>query len=180
MTAAATSQRPLLRRVSGDFCGERGLGLSALGGVVGARCAPALTNRLGFRGTLLTFGVARTLWLGLIPFAEPGIAGLALIVVADTALLFCAGVFNPTFITYRIRETQDAYMARVVAAWSISSKVIQPLFILAGGLLAAATSTRFAIGAAAVLLLASTALLPWTDTDDDPATPAHTEPVPVA
>lgn len=137
------------------------LGLPGLGGILGSLCTQPLTHRFGDRAVLLGSGVLRTLWLGFIAAAPSGTAGMGVIIGADFALLFCAGVFNPTFVTYRMRATDDGHMARVQTAWSISSRTVQPLFILAGGLLAAATSTRFALGTAAVLLLGSALLLPW-------------------
>ena len=85
------------------------------------------------------------------------------------APLQCRG-FQPHFVTYRMRATHDSHMSRVTTAWSISSMTFQPLFILAGGVLAAATSTRFAIMSAAVLLLCSGLLLPWRTGWPDPAT----------
>lgn len=89
---------------------------------------------------------------------------MIVIIVADSLLLFCAGVFNPVFTTYRMNATTDDHMARVGTAWSISAKTFQPAFIAAGGLLAAATSIRLAIAAAAITLLASSLLLPWRQT----------------
>ena len=86
--------------------------------------------------------------------------------VADFLLLFSAGVFNPTFVTYRMRATADTHMSRVVTAWSISSKSFQPLFIIAGGLVAAATNVRFALVIAAGVLLTSAMFLPWKTTRD--------------
>lgn len=56
----------------------------------------------------------------------PTTPGLVVIILAETGLLLAAGVFNPSFVTYRMCATQDGYMSRVVAAWSISSKTIQP------------------------------------------------------
>lgn len=137
------------------------LGVPGLGGIAGSFCTKRLTKRFGDRTVLLTFGVLRTLWLWLIPLAPPGTRGLIVIIVADFLLLFSAGVFNPTFITYRMRATADTHMSRVVTAWSISSKSFQPLFIIAGGLLAAATSARFALVIAATVLPTSALLLPW-------------------
>lgn len=146
------------------------LGIPGLGGVLGSVCAKPLTRRFGDRTILLVFGVLRTLWLGFIALAPVGVSGMILIIVADFLLLFSAGAFNPTFVTYRMRATADSHMSRVTSAWSISSKAVQPLFILAGGALAAATSTRFALGSAAILLLGSALLLPWrTRWDDTPA-----------
>ncbi|RDI65258.1 MFS transporter [Nocardia pseudobrasiliensis] len=137
------------------------MGLPTVGGLAGALCAPRLVTRFGGRAVLLGFGALRTCWLGLMVLAGPGVGGLIVIVAADTLLLFCAGVFNPIFTTYRMNATADDYMARVGTAWSISSKSVQPAFIAVGGLLAAATSTRTAIGCAAVLLVTSSLLLPW-------------------
>ncbi|MGY0231232.1 MFS transporter [Longispora urticae] len=137
------------------------LGLPGLGGILGSLLARPLTGRFGARAVLLAFGVGRTLWLGLLPWAPTGTAGLVLIVVAETGLLFCAGVFNPTFVTYRMAATPDGHMSRVGTAWSISSKSVQPAFMVAGGVLAAATSVRTAIAVGAVVLLGSGLLLPW-------------------
>jgi hypothetical protein len=156
----------------------RALGVPGLGGIVGSLTVGPLTCRLNLlpRTVLLTFGVARTLWLGLIPFALSGTTGLVVIIAADTLLLFCAGVFNPTFVTYRMRVTADTHMTRVATAWSISSKTAQPVCIAAGGLLAAATSTRTAIAVAAVAIVASTALLPWRNGTDQPVDAYAAEP----
>ena len=116
---------------------------------------------LGDRSVLLTFGALRTLWLGLIPLAPPGVPGLVLIIVSESLLLFCAGVFNPTFATFRMAATVDTHMSRVLTSWSISARTAQPVFILVGGLLAAAVGVRGTLFAAACVLLASALLLPW-------------------
>jgi hypothetical protein len=78
-------------------------------------------------------------------------------------------VSNPTFVTYRMAATADTHMTRVVTAWAASSKTVQPLCITAGGLLAAATSTRTAITTAAFAVLASAVMLPWRASDTRPA-----------
>ena len=144
------------------------LGIPGLGGIVGSLCTTPLKHRFGNRTVLLSFGVLRTLWLGFIALAPSGTTGLLVIITAEFLLLFSAGVFNPTFITYRMRATDDDHMSRVSTAWSISSKTFQPLFILAGGLLAAATSVRIALASAAVLLLLSGLLLPWKTSWEEP------------
>ena len=137
------------------------LGLPGIGGVLGATCTRRLTARYGDRRVLLTFGLLRTVWMPLIALAAPGTAGLVVIVVANTLLLFCAGVFNPSFATYRMSATADSHLTRVLTSWSVSSRTVQPLFMLAGGVLAAATSPRAAILVASVLLFSSSLLLPW-------------------
>jgi len=137
------------------------LGLPCLGGVLGAQLAPRLTRRYGLHRMLLVFGVLRTPWLLLLPLATPGIDGLVLIVIAETALLVSAGAFNPSFATYRMEATEDGFMARVVASWSITSRSVQPAFMAAGGALAALTSLRTAMFIGAICCLTSAFILPW-------------------
>lgn len=137
------------------------LGLPAVAGVIGSIIVKPLTRRLGERTVLLTFGVARSAWLGLIPLAGPSPTGLALIILADSLLLLCAGAFNPTFATYRMNATADSVLSRVTLAWSISTKCTQPLFIAAAGIFAMRTDARMALAVLAVVLLTSVTLLPW-------------------
>lgn len=137
------------------------LGLPCLGGVLGSRLTAPLTGRLGPHRVLLLFGVLRTPWLLLLAWAPPGPLGPVVLVTADTFLLLAAGVFNPSFITYRMAATDDGVMTRVVTAWSVSSKTAQPLSMLAGGAIAAVGGVRVAIVVAGVLCLASALLLPW-------------------
>jgi hypothetical protein len=143
------------------------LGLPSLGGLIGSLCAPRFVTLFSERAVLLGFGTLRTYWLGLLLAAGPNALGLVMIMAAETLLLFCAGVFNPVFTTYRMNCTADDHMARVGTAWSISAKSFQPAFIALGGVIAAATSTRVAIVCAAVTLLASSVLLPWRQTSAD-------------
>ncbi|MEU9449091.1 MFS transporter [Streptomyces sp. NPDC048277] len=137
------------------------LGLPCIGGIVGSRLTVPLTRRLGAERVLLLFGVLRTPWLLLLPLVPSGLVGLAVLVAIDTGLLCVAGVFNPSFVAYRMAVTPDHVMARVVTAWSVSSKTVQPVFMLAGGLLASWTGVRAALLVAGVLCLASAVLLPW-------------------
>ncbi|MGW3787598.1 MFS transporter [Micromonospora chokoriensis] len=140
------------------------LGLPCLGGILGSLTAGPLTTRYGLRRVLLTTGVARTLWMGFIPLAPPGTPGLIIITLADTLLLFMAGSFNPTFAAYRMNHTSEHCLSRVLTAWSITSKLTQPIFIAAAGILAAATGPRAALTATAALTLTSAAFLPWKTT----------------
>ncbi|MER7557989.1 MFS transporter [Nocardioides sp. NPDC126508] len=137
------------------------MGLPCLGGIIGAMWAPRLTDRFGARTVLLGSGVARTLWTIPIAFTPGGPVGFAWFTAANFGLILCAAVFNPTFATYRMRETADNHMSRVQAAWSITMKVAQPVGVLAAGALAAATSPRTAIAVAGGVLLLSSGLLPW-------------------
>jgi MFS family permease len=137
------------------------LGLPCLGGVLGAWAAPRLTRRYGLYRMLIVFGVLRTPWMLLLPLATPGWDGFVLATLAETALLLAAGVFNPSFATYRMDVTEDGYMARVFTSWSITSRSVQPAFMAAGGILAGLTSLRTAIYIGGACCVVSAFVLPW-------------------
>ncbi|RSM43746.1 MFS transporter [Actinoplanes sp. ATCC 53533] len=146
------------------------LGVPCAAGVLGSVLAPRIIRRAGLMPTLLIAGAARCLWMAAIPFAPGTSAGLVLIIAADTLLLLCAGIFNPAFTTHRMRAVADGYLARVTAAWAISSKVAQPIVIAAAGVAAAAVGARAALLALAGVLLASMVVLPWRSwTTPEPA-----------
>lgn len=138
------------------------LGVPCAAGVAGSLLAPTLIRRAGLGRTLLYAGFARCLWMAPILLAPPTTAGLVLIIASDSALLLCAGIFNPAFATYRMNVTADTHLSRVVGAWAMSSKLVQPACIAAAGLLAATAGVRTAIAVLAVVLLACPALMPWT------------------
>ncbi|GAA1801354.1 MFS transporter [Luedemannella flava] len=149
------------------------LGLPGLGGIAGALLAKPLVRRFGQRRVLLAAGLARTPWMLFLPLAPPGTPGLIVITVADMLLLASAGVFNPAFATYRMNVTPDAVMTRVLTAWSISSRLIQPIVITAAGLLATAISPRTTLTVLAALVLTSALLLPWRTDTTTPAPTRH-------
>ncbi|MFE3928383.1 GNAT family N-acetyltransferase [Streptomyces sp. YIM B13508] len=115
------------------------------------------------RRTLLVSGVARTLWTILLPLTPSGAIGVFVIVAADFGLLFSAGIFNPSFTTYRMAATPDAFMSRVGTSWSVGAKTCQAAFVIAGGLIAAAAGVRGALLIAGLLCMASALLLPWRE-----------------
>ncbi|MFF0339248.1 MFS transporter [Kribbella sp. NPDC004875] len=137
------------------------LGISCLGGVIGARMAPRLTKRYGLHWMLLVFGVLRAPWLLLLPLAPHGWGGFAVLTLAETALLVGAGAFNPSFVTYRMEATEDGYMARVLGSWSITSRCVQPAFMALGGVLATLVGMRGALWVAGGACALSAVLLPW-------------------
>ncbi|MER5551747.1 MFS transporter [Streptomyces sp. NPDC002793] len=137
------------------------LGLPCLGGVLGSRLTPLLTRRFGQRRILLLSGVARTLWTVLLPLMPSDALGVFVVVAADFGLLFSAGIFNPSFTTYRMAATPDTLMSRVGTSWSVGSKACQAAFMIAGGLVAAAAGVRGALLIAGLLCMASALLLPW-------------------
>jgi MFS family permease len=138
------------------------LGTPCAAGILGSLLAPPIIRRAGLGRTLLIGGAARCLWMGPILLARPTTGGLVLIIAADSALLLFAGIFNPAFATYRMNVTADTHLSRVVGAWAMTSKVVQPACIAAAGLLAATAGIRTAIAVLSVVLLCSAALLPWT------------------
>lgn len=138
------------------------VGVPAVGGIVGSLMAPRLTGRFGQTRVLLIAGTARTLWLLPVAFAEPGTPGLVLITTVDTLLLLCAGIFNPTFASYRLNAVDDVHLARVLTTWSAATRIAQPLFIAVGGVLVWWIGPAATIGMAGALLLMTCALLPWT------------------
>ncbi|MFK4542707.1 MFS family permease [Streptomyces tendae] len=160
------------------------LGLPCLGGVLGARLTPLLTRRLGERRVLLLSGVARSFWVILMPLVPSGALGVFVIVAVDFGLLFSAGVFNPSFATYRMAATPDAFMSRVATSWSVGAKTCQAAFMFAGGLLAAAAGLRGALLVAGLLCTASALLLPWREarvsTGSVPAPATEAVPSPAA
>lgn len=146
------------------------LGVPCLGGILGAFVARRITEE---RPKLLGFGVGRTLFMILLAVAPAGATGLLVITVSQFLLIFCAGAFNPTFATFRMRATEDGYMSRVLSAWSISQRVAQPIGIMLGGVLATLFSTRIALALMAGVLLTSIFLLPWRSfTRSAPMAPA--------
>ena len=58
-------------------------------------------------------------------------------------------------------SNDDAYMARVVGSWSISSRCVQPAFIALGGVLATVVGMRGALWVAGICCTLSAVLLPW-------------------
>lgn len=137
------------------------LGAPCLGGILGARSTPWLTRRYGAHRVLLVSGIARAVWLLPMPFAGPGTPGMLLLIGAEFGLLISAGIFNPSFATYRLNAVQDNYLSRVTTAWSISSRTTQPLAIAAGGLLTTVLPLPTTLLLAACACLLSALLLPW-------------------
>jgi len=136
-------------------------GISAAAGIIGSLLVNPVANLIGDHNLLLLSGVGRNLWLLLIPLAPASTTGLVMLALSDLLLLFFAGLFSPTFATYRMNATDDAHMSRVAMAWSITNKVVQPIFIAASGLLATVTSAKTALIALAIILFTATAFLPW-------------------
>lgn len=135
-------------------------GVPCVGGLVGSRLARPLVARFGQHRVMLVSGVLRACWpLGL-AFVQPGPWGLLLVIVLEFGLITCMGVFNPVFVTYRLRHTAPDRVARTLSAWSITSSATIAALTMCWGLLAGVTGPRTAIAVAGVLILGTPVLLP--------------------
>ncbi|HEY0717163.1 MAG TPA: MFS transporter [Streptosporangiaceae bacterium] len=130
------------------------------GGLIGSRMARRVVARFGRRRVLLAGGTLRACWPAGLVFLRPGIAGLVLVMAIELALITCIGVSNPVMATYRLELAPPDRVARVLSAWSVSSKVSISALTALGGLLATFTGPQVAIGVAGALLLGTPLLLP--------------------
>ena len=140
-----------------------------VGGLIGSRLARPLAARYGSAAVLRVFGPLRCVWpLGLV-LVGPGVAGLVVVIAVELALIVCCSVFGPVSATYRLQAVASDRISRVLAAWSVSSTATRAVLVALWGLLAAATSPRWALAAAGLLLLAAALVLPIGTGADAPA-----------
>jgi MFS family permease len=151
-------------------------GVPAVGGFVGARLSARLVERHGRHRIMIVFGWLRSIFpLGL-AFVHPGITGLVTVMIVEGLLITCMGVFNPIYATERLQRTPASHTARVLSAWSVSSKLSQASLMVVWGVLATFTSPLAAITISGVLLLATPLLLPQRAPvvdDPEPVRPAE-------
>ncbi|MBG0831951.1 MFS transporter [Planomonospora sp. ID67723] len=132
----------------------------AIGGLLGSRLARPLVTRFGQHQVLVVAGTLRALWPVGLAFLGPGTGGLLLVMGVELGLVFCCGVFNPVYATYRLERTATDRIARTLSAWAVTTKASTALLTAAGGVLGGLLGPRTAIGLAGVLLLATPLLLP--------------------
>ncbi|MEV0664459.1 MFS transporter [Actinomadura luteofluorescens] len=129
------------------------------GGLAGSRASGRLAARFGRARIMLVFGTLRACWLLGLAFVRPGVAGLLLVIAVELGLITCMGVFNPLQATCRLEWTPAGRVARVLSAWSVTSKLTIAAMTGLWGLLAGLTGPRAAVAVAGVLSLATPALL---------------------
>ncbi|TCO54810.1 putative MFS family arabinose efflux permease [Actinocrispum wychmicini] len=164
---------------------QYGLAFAApcVGGLIGARLARRLVKKFGQRRIMLVFGTLRACWSIGLAFVGPGVGGLLLVIAVQFGLVSCMGVFNPVYATYRLQQIPTDRVARVLTAWSVSSKATIATLTALWGVLAGITGPRTAVAIAGVLILMTPLLLPrdrhvrqaGSDQDrhtDPPASPA--------
>ncbi|KAA0022146.1 MFS transporter [Antrihabitans cavernicola] len=138
-----------------------------IGGLVGSRLASGLVARFGRDRVTRVSGTFRALWsIGLV-FIGPGVGGLILVIVVELALITSIGVFNPVYSTYRLEQTDNDRIARMLSAWSITANLMKAATTAIWGVLAAFTTPRIAIGIAGLLLLATPLLLARRSKSED-------------
>jgi hypothetical protein len=141
---------------------QYGLAFAApcVGGLAGSRLARWLSGRHGAHTLLRTTGTLRACWPVALAFIPHGAAGVAYVAAVEFGLITTCAVFNPVFATYRLEQTPNDRVAKVLAAWNITSKTSIALLTAAWGVLASAVGLRWAIGLAGALLLVTPLLLP--------------------
>jgi MFS family permease len=155
-------------------------GAPCVGGLIGSRLSRPLVARLGRHRVMLAFGTLSACWPIGLAFIGPGAAGLVLVLTLQFGLVLCMGVYNPVAATYRLDHTQRHLVARVLAAWSVSTSLATAALTAAWGGLASLTSPRAAIAVAGILLLFTPLLLPRRDHPAPPDLAAAPAPVSVS
>ncbi|MFI9383590.1 MFS transporter [Kutzneria sp. NPDC052558] len=128
-------------------------GLPSLGGLIGARLARPLVARFGQRRVLLTSSVIRVLWVPGLAFVGPGLPGLLLVIALELGIITSCSVYAPVSATARLEHSTPDTVARVLSAWSVTTKVSTAAMTAGWGLLAALIGPREAIAAAGGLIL---------------------------
>lgn len=135
-------------------------GVPSLGGFAGARLSARLATRYGRHRVMIVTGWLRSIFpLGL-AFTRPGVPGLLTVIAVEGLLILFMGIFNPIYATERLQRAPVDHAAQVIAAWSVSSKLLQATLMVAWGVMATLTSPLTAIAVSGVLLLGVPLLLP--------------------
>ncbi|QKG23690.1 MFS transporter [Actinomadura verrucosospora] len=136
-------------------------GVPCVGGIFGARVSGRLVRRYGRRKVMLVFGVGRAVWLVGLAFVGTGIGALLLVMAMEFGIITCMGVFNPVFATRRLELVDSAKVARMLTAWTVSSRTAIAVLTALWGVLAGFVGVRAAVAVAGVLLIGACAFLPW-------------------
>jgi MFS family permease len=143
-------------------------GAPCIGGFIGSRLASRLVARFGPHRIMLVFGALGAwcpVWLA---FTGSGMGGVVLVIVVQFGVVLGMGVYNPVAATYRLNHTEKHLIARVLAAWSVSTSLTTAALTAIWGGLATLTSPRVSIAVAGVLLLATPLLLPRRKHEREP------------
>ena len=86
---------------------------------------------------------------GELAFVPRGAAGIVLVVVVQFGLVASCGVYNPVLATLRLQQTPAARVARVLSAWSVSTKASIAVMTGLWGLLGAVAGKKQSSGQSA-------------------------------
>jgi predicted MFS family arabinose efflux permease len=131
-----------------------------LAGLAGSRLTRRIVARFGRHRVLLAAGSLRACWVMGLLLMRPGVIGLVVVMVVEMGLIFSCSVFNPVLATYRLEQTPPDRVARVLSAWSVSTRASIAALTALGGLLATFIGPVAAIGIAGGLMLGTPLLLP--------------------
>jgi len=144
--------------------GEYGLlmGLPSLGGLAGSWLTGAVTRRWGLGPTLWWGSLLRIPWYLLYPLTPRGggMAGLVVLMVAFTGVLFFSAMTNSAISALRMDHTPDRLMARASAAWTMATMAAGPVLIPGLGLVMQLAGARTALWAIAGIVATSALVLP--------------------
>ncbi|RKT84511.1 Predicted arabinose efflux permease, MFS family [Saccharopolyspora antimicrobica] len=138
-------------------------GVPCIGGLIGSRLAQPLQARFGQHRVLLISGTLRACWSIGLAFVPPGPWGLVFVILIEFGLITSSGVFTPVYAAYRLEQTAPDRIARTLSAWTITSNASIAALTACGGLLAAITGPRIAVGVAGALILCTPFLLPRSE-----------------
>jgi MFS family permease len=152
----------LLLRQLGFPPWQYGLAFAApcVGGLIGSRLARRSVTRFGPQRIFTVVGTLRCIWLIGLAFVRPGVTGLLTVIGIELAIIISMSLYSPVLATYRLEHTPKELIARTLSSWSIGQQASIAVFSALGGVLADATSTRIALGAAGLLILFAPLLLP--------------------
>jgi predicted MFS family arabinose efflux permease len=131
-----------------------------LAGLAGSRLTRRIVARFGRHRVLLAAGTLRACWVAGLLLMRPGVIGLIVVMAVEMGLIFSCSVFNPVLATYRLEQTPPDRVARVLSAWSVSTRASIAALTALGGLLATFTGPLAAIGIVGGLMLGTPLLLP--------------------
>jgi hypothetical protein len=89
-----------------------------------------------------------------------GTTGLIFVMLLQFCLVASMGIFSPVFAAYRMGRTDEAFISRMLAAWTLTNSVVTATLVALWGVIAYFTSIRMAIGVAGILLLLTPFFLP--------------------
>lgn len=136
------------------------MGLPSLGGLIGAWVTGRIARRWRLGPTVWWSSVLRTPWYLLYPLAPPGTAGLIMLLVAFTGVLFFSSITNSAMSALRMELTPDRLMSRTSAAWSISTMGAGPVLIPVLGFIMQTTDARTTLWIILALVTISVLVLP--------------------